>query len=78
VDMATARNLIDSMTTEVIVRDYSIEQVVPGPTMGYDDAVRLALADRAAATEQAAADAKASAEAKAAADGKAAAAATGG
>jgi uncharacterized protein YbjT (DUF2867 family) len=49
VDLETARNLVDSMTTEVIVKDDSIKQVVPGPTMGYDDAVRLALADRAAA-----------------------------
>jgi uncharacterized protein YbjT (DUF2867 family) len=48
VDMATARNLIDSMTNEVIVRDHAIEALVPGPTMGYDDAVRLALRDRAA------------------------------
>jgi uncharacterized protein YbjT (DUF2867 family) len=47
VDTATARNLVDSMINEVIVRDRSIEEVVPGPTIGYDDAVRLALADRA-------------------------------
>jgi hypothetical protein len=46
VDTATARNLIDSMTNEVVVTDHSIETVVPGPTMGFDDAVRLALADR--------------------------------
>ena len=51
VDAQTARNLVDSMTTEVIVKDHSIEQIVPGPTIGYDDAVRLALADRAAAGE---------------------------
>jgi uncharacterized protein YbjT (DUF2867 family) len=49
VDTATARNLVDSMTNEVIVKDHSIEDVVPGPTIGYDDAVRLALADRAKA-----------------------------
>ena len=49
VDTATARNLVDSMTNEVIVTDRSIEDVVPGPTIGYDDAVRLALADRARA-----------------------------
>ena len=47
VDRATARTLIDSMTSEVIVHDTSIRDVVPGETMGYDDAVRLALADRA-------------------------------
>jgi uncharacterized protein YbjT (DUF2867 family) len=57
VDTDTARNLVDSMTNEVVVTDHSIEEVVPGPTMGYDDAVRLALADRARA-EQDAADAK--------------------
>lgn len=47
VDVATARTLVDSMTNEVIVTEHGIEDVVPGPTMGYDDAVRLALADRA-------------------------------
>ena len=46
VDTKTSRNLVDSMTTEVIVSDRSIEDVVPGPTMGYDDSVRLALQDR--------------------------------
>jgi uncharacterized protein YbjT (DUF2867 family) len=46
VDSATARNLVDSMTTEVVVRDDAITRLVPGPTMGYDEAVRLALADR--------------------------------
>ncbi len=46
VDMATARNLIDSMSNEVIVHERSIEDVVPGATIGYDDAVRKALADR--------------------------------
>jgi uncharacterized protein YbjT (DUF2867 family) len=49
VDTATARNLVDSMINEVIVTDRSIQDVVPGPTIGYDDAVRLALADRAKA-----------------------------
>ncbi|MEP6852158.1 MAG: NAD(P)H-binding protein [bacterium] len=44
VDRPTARNLIDSMTTEVVVRSDGIRAVVPGPTIGYDDAVRLALA----------------------------------
>jgi uncharacterized protein YbjT (DUF2867 family) len=56
VDTTTARTLVDSMTNEVVVTDRSIEDVVPGPTMGYDDAVRLALADRARATEQPAAE----------------------
>jgi uncharacterized protein YbjT (DUF2867 family) len=53
VDIATARNLVDSMTNEVVVRDRSIEDVVPGATIGYDDAVRLALADRAKAMAEA-------------------------
>jgi uncharacterized protein YbjT (DUF2867 family) len=49
VDFATARNLVTSMTNETIVHDTSIHDVVPGETMGYDDAVRLALHDRAQA-----------------------------
>ena len=52
VDLDTARNLVDSMTNEVVVKDRSIEKIVPGPTMGYDDAVRLALADRAKAAQE--------------------------
>jgi uncharacterized protein YbjT (DUF2867 family) len=50
VDLATARNLVDSMITEVVVRDHSIRDVVPLTPMGYDDAVRAALAERAAAS----------------------------
>ncbi|GAA0950326.1 NAD(P)H-binding protein [Virgisporangium aurantiacum] len=46
VDSATARNLVDSMTTEVGVHDDAITRLVPGPPVGYDEAVRLALADR--------------------------------
>ena len=46
VDFATARNLVDSMINEVVVKDRSIEDVVPGATIGYDESVRLALADR--------------------------------
>ena len=46
VDLATARNLVDSMTTEVVVHDDAITRLIPGTPMGYDDAVRLALADR--------------------------------
>jgi uncharacterized protein YbjT (DUF2867 family) len=46
VNIATARNLVDSMTNEVVVTDRSIQDVVPGPTLGFDDSVRLALADR--------------------------------
>ncbi|WP_354527982.1 NAD(P)H-binding protein [Nakamurella sp. UYEF19] len=59
VDFETSRNLIDSMTNEVVVRDGdAIRELIPGEPMGYDEAVRLALADRAAAAEaQAQADA---------------------
>jgi len=46
VDVPTARNLIDSMTNEVIVHDDSIRKLVPGEPMSYEDAVRLALAER--------------------------------
>jgi uncharacterized protein YbjT (DUF2867 family) len=51
VDIPTGRNLVDSMTNEMVVRSSGpdIQDVVPGPTLGYDDAVRLALADRARA-----------------------------
>jgi uncharacterized protein YbjT (DUF2867 family) len=51
VDLGTARNLVDSMTTEVIVHDRSIEDVVPGTTLGYEESVRLALAGRADRTK---------------------------
>ncbi len=47
VDTQTARALVDSMTNEVVVRDDSIRALVPFDPMGYDDAVRLALAERA-------------------------------
>jgi uncharacterized protein YbjT (DUF2867 family) len=50
VDTATARNLVDSMCTEVVVCDDSIRQVVPGEPLGYDEAVRRALAARKART----------------------------
>ena len=49
VDYATAANLVESMTNEVIVHDRSIEKIVPGDTIGYDESVRMALADRAKA-----------------------------
>jgi uncharacterized protein YbjT (DUF2867 family) len=45
VDTSTGRNLVDSMTTEVIVSDNSISSVVPIEPMGYDEAVRQALAE---------------------------------
>lgn len=46
VDTRAGRNLIDSMVNEVIVKDTSIRDVVPFETMAYDDAVRVALAER--------------------------------
>jgi uncharacterized protein YbjT (DUF2867 family) len=49
VDTATARNLVDSMTNEVVVTDHSIRAVVPGQPMGYDDAVREAFRQRRSA-----------------------------
>lgn len=53
VDVATGRNLIDSMTNEVIVQDNSIRKVVPGDPIGYDESVRQALAEREADHETA-------------------------
>jgi uncharacterized protein YbjT (DUF2867 family) len=70
VNLATARNLVDSMTTEVIVHEHEIAKIVPGMPMGYDDAVRKALADRA---EAEAAKAKEAAEAQPAASADSAA-----
>jgi uncharacterized protein YbjT (DUF2867 family) len=46
VDTQSGRNLIYSMVNEVIVRDTSIQQVVPFTPMTYDEAVRAALAER--------------------------------
>ncbi|HET9648745.1 MAG TPA: NAD(P)H-binding protein [Microlunatus sp.] len=45
VDVATGRNLVDSMSNEVIVTDHSISSVVPIEPMTYEDAVVLAFAD---------------------------------
>ncbi len=53
VDATTGRNLIDSMSTEVVVTDTSIRDVVPGEPLSYAESVRRALADRAAAAESA-------------------------
>ncbi len=49
VDAATARNLVDSMSNEVIVQDTTITDVVTHRPMGYDEAVREAFEQRAAA-----------------------------
>lgn len=46
VDTQAGRNLIDSMVNEVIVRDPAVREVVPFEPMGYDEAVRAALAER--------------------------------
>ena len=46
VDVATGRNLIDSMVTEVVVRDPSIRALIPGDPIGYDEAVQFALDER--------------------------------
>jgi hypothetical protein len=48
VDVATARNLVDSMNNEVVVQDDSIRDLVPLDLITYDDSVRLALRERAA------------------------------
>jgi uncharacterized protein YbjT (DUF2867 family) len=45
VDTTTGRNLIDSMSTEVVVTDHSIRDVVPGEPLSYAEAVRRALAE---------------------------------
>ncbi len=45
VDTQTGRSLVDSMANEVVVRDDSIRAVVPFEPMGYDEAVRQALAE---------------------------------
>ncbi len=50
VDTATARNLVDSMSNEVIATDTSIRDIVPGEPISYDEAVELAYADRERAT----------------------------
>ncbi len=46
VDTQTGRSLVDSMANEVTVRDDSITAIVEFQPMGYDDAVRAALAER--------------------------------
>jgi uncharacterized protein YbjT (DUF2867 family) len=52
VDVTTGRNLIDSMSTEVVVRDTSIRDVVPGEPLTYEESVRRALAERAKESEK--------------------------
>lgn len=43
VDTTTARNLIDSMNTEVVVTDRRIDHIVAGASLTYEEAVRQAL-----------------------------------
>jgi uncharacterized protein YbjT (DUF2867 family) len=49
VDSQAGRSLVDSMANEVVVQDDSIRGVVPFEPMGYDEAVRVALAEHDAA-----------------------------
>ena len=51
VDATTGRNLIDSMSTEVVVTDTSIRELVPGEPQAYAECVRRALAERRASAE---------------------------
>ncbi|PUA81325.1 NAD(P)H-binding protein [Nocardioides currus] len=46
VDVTTGRNLIDSMSTEVIVTDTSIRDIVPGEPLTYRESVERALRER--------------------------------
>jgi len=46
VDRATGQNLIESISTEVVVRDASIHRLVDLQPVGYDEMVRRALEDR--------------------------------
>lgn len=49
VDTQTGRNLIDSMSNEVVVRDDAIRSLVPFEPLDYDEAVLAALRERARA-----------------------------
>ena len=49
VDTRTARNLVDSMSNEVVVHDDSIKEVVPGEPLDYTAAIEEAYAARAQA-----------------------------
>ena len=52
VDVQTGRSLIDSMSNEVIVRDDSIRRLIPFEPIDYDEAVLLALGERARASRE--------------------------
>ena len=45
VDTQTGRSLVDSMANEVVVGEDSIRTLVPFEPMGFDEAVRTALAE---------------------------------
>ncbi|WP_310529625.1 NAD(P)H-binding protein [Nocardioides sp.] len=51
VDATTGRNLIDSMSTEVIATDTSIRELVPGEPLAYEECVRRALDERRRSAE---------------------------
>ncbi len=51
VDATTGRNLIDSMSTEVVVSETSIQELVPGDPMTYEECVRRALDERRTSAE---------------------------
>ncbi|MEP6650474.1 MAG: NAD(P)H-binding protein, partial [Lapillicoccus sp.] len=55
VDTTTGRNLVDSMTNEVVVHYPTIRRLIPFEPMSYDDAVRAALDERADRAEREAA-----------------------
>ena len=46
VDVTTGRNLIESMDVEVLVKDNSIRDLVPGEPLSYKESVRRALEER--------------------------------
>lgn len=50
VDLRTGRNLVDSMANEVVVREHGIRDVVPFEPLTFEEAARLALAERRAAS----------------------------
>ncbi len=49
VDATTGKNLIDSMSTEVVVTEQRIREIVPGEPVPYQEAVRRAIAESAPA-----------------------------
>ena len=51
VDATTGRNLIDSMSTEVVVNDESIREVVPIEPVSYAEAVRRAVEETGSSSE---------------------------